>query len=76
MNKRNSILILLSFIFSIAAFTTCTINYGFTGAVPMVGVKTFSVAYFQNRARLINPNLSQQKIDLLAEDRCNFLLYG
>ena len=33
----------------------------------MVGVKTFSVSYFQNRARLVNPNLSQQFTDGLQE---------
>lgn len=33
----------------------------------MVGVKTFSVDYFPNRARLVNPNLSQQLTDGLQE---------
>lgn len=33
----------------------------------MVGVKTFSVDYFPNRARLVNPNLSQQFTDGLQE---------
>lgn len=33
----------------------------------MVGVKTFSVSYFPNRARLVNPNLSQQLTDGLQE---------
>jgi len=64
---RRSILILISLIISATVFTDCKINYGFTGAVPMVGVKTFSVDYFPNRARLVNPNLSQQLTDGLQE---------
>ena len=66
MNKRNSIFILLSVILMTTIFTACKI-YSFSGAVPMVGVKTFSVSYFQNRARLVNPNLSQQFTDGLQE---------
>jgi len=64
---RRSILILISLIISAIIFTDCKIKYGFTGAVPMVGVKTFSVDYFPNRARLVNPNLSQQLTDGLQE---------
>ena len=33
----------------------------------MVGVKTFSVEYIKNRARLINPNLSQQLTEAIQE---------
>lgn len=33
----------------------------------MVGVKTFSVDYFPNRAKLINPNLSQQFTEALQD---------
>jgi hypothetical protein len=57
--KRSTILILLSVILTSVVFTACKISYSFTGAVPMVGVKTFSVYYFPNRAKLVNPNLSQ-----------------
>jgi hypothetical protein len=64
---RRSILILIALIISATVFTDCKIQYGFTGAVPMVGVKTFSVDYFPNRARLVNPNLSQQFTDGLQE---------
>lgn len=48
-------------------FTACKVSYSFSGAVPMVGVKTFSVDYFPNRAKLVNPNLSQQLTDGLSE---------
>ncbi len=44
----------------VTTFTTgCKINYSFTGANLSPEIKTFSVYYFANRARLINPNLSQ-----------------
>jgi hypothetical protein len=58
MNKKLSIFILI--VLSVVVFTACKVSYSFTGAVPMVGVKTFSVDYFPNRATLVNPNLSQQ----------------
>lgn len=66
MKIRNSIL-LLTVVLAAAIFTACRISYSFTGAVPMVGVKTFSVYYFPNRARLVNPNLSQSFTDGLQE---------
>ena len=66
MKIRNSIL-LLTVVLAATIFTACKISYSFTGAVPMVGVKTFSVYYFPNRARLVNPNLSQSFTDGLQE---------
>lgn len=44
----------------IFAFSKCKVTYSFTGASIAPNVKTFSVYYFPNRARLVNPNLSQQ----------------
>lgn len=38
---------------------SCSINYNFTGSRPLVDEKTFTVYYFPNRAKLINPTLSQ-----------------
>jgi hypothetical protein len=67
MNKRNLIPILLSVIFSIMVFNACKVKYSFTGAIVSANVKTFTVTYFQNRARLVNPNLSQQFTDGLQE---------
>ena len=65
---KNKIIFLLAAIFvSVAAFQACKISYSFTGAVPLVGVKTFSVEYIQNRARLVNPNLSQQLTEAIQE---------
>jgi len=37
----------------------CKINYSFTGANLSPQIKTFTVYYFPNRARLVNPTLSQ-----------------
>jgi len=39
--------------------TACKINYSFTGANLSPDIKTFTVYYFPNRARLVNPTLSQ-----------------
>lgn len=59
--------IVLLVILSAAVLTACKISYSFTGASIAANVKTFSVYYFPNRARLVNPNLSQQFTDGLQE---------
>jgi hypothetical protein len=56
---------LLLFVF--AGLNSCSIKYSFTGANISPLVKTFSVAYFPNRAKLVNPNLSQQLTESLKE---------
>ncbi len=45
----------------------CTMSYSFTGANISPQVKTFTVYYFPNRARLINPTLSQSFTEELRE---------
>ena len=67
MNTRNYLSILLSIFLSILIFNACKVGYSFTGASIAPNVKTFTVSYFPNRARLVNPNLSQQFIDILQE---------
>ena len=67
MNLRSSILILVSVILTVVVFTACKVSYSFTGASISPSVKTFTVTYFPNRARLVNPNLSQQFTDGLQE---------
>jgi hypothetical protein len=67
MTIRRSILILFSVLLISVAFTACKISYSFTGASIAPNVKTFTVSYFPNRARLVNPNLSQQFTDGLQE---------
>lgn len=46
---------------------SCKISYSFTGANISPDVKTFSVYYFPNRARLVNPTLSQSFTEALRE---------
>jgi hypothetical protein len=58
--RRITIHLLLFVTLVALALPACKINYGFTGASIAPNVKTFSVSYFQNRARLVNPNLSQE----------------
>lgn len=58
--------------FMLAAITgsiapSCRINYSFTGANLSPAVKTFTVYYFPNRAKLINPTLSQSFTEKLRE---------
>ena len=58
--KKSTTRIFLSFILLSLVFTARKITYSFTGASIAANVKTFSVYYFPNRAKLVNPNLSQQ----------------
>ena len=46
---------------------SCKVSYSFTGANLSPEVKTFTVYYFPNRARLINPTLSQSFTEQLRE---------
>lgn len=57
--KRTTIFILLFVVLTSMVFTACKITYSFTGASIAPNVRTFMVDYFPNRARLVNPNLSQ-----------------
>jgi hypothetical protein len=59
----------LLFVFVAAVvFYGCSVSYKFTGA-STAGLKTFSVVYFQNRAPLVQPGLSQNLTDALI-DKC------
>jgi len=60
MKRRSKIPILLTVILTAIVFTSCKISYSFTGASIAPNVKTFMVDFFPNRAKLVNPNLSQQ----------------
>lgn len=46
---------------------SCKVSYSFTGANISADVKTFSVYYFPNRARLVNPTLSTDFTEELKE---------
>lgn len=50
----------LLFFVAVIFISGCKINYSFTGVNLSPEVKTYTVYYFPNRARLVNPNLSQQ----------------
>jgi len=53
----------------LALFSGCSVKYSFSGASISAGVKTFSVQYFQNRAPLVQPGLSQYLTTQLI-DKC------
>ncbi len=42
-----------------AVLNSCSIKYSFSGTNLSPDIKTYSVYYFNNRARLVNPTLSQ-----------------
>lgn len=65
--RRSSIHVLLFLGLLSVVFAACKISYSFTGASIAPNVKTFSVSYFPNRAKLVNPNMSQQFTDGLQE---------
>jgi hypothetical protein len=56
--NRNLLFLLPATIVITVVFYACTISYSFTGTNIPADVKTFSVFYFPNRAKLINPTLS------------------
>lgn len=64
----NRIIILL-IISGSAIIAGCKISYSFSGASISPAVKTFSVQYFQNRASLVQPGLSQLITNTLI-DKC------
>lgn len=49
--------------------SSCKISYSFSGASISPGVKTMSIQYFQNRASLVQPELSQNLTEALI-DKC------
>lgn len=63
----NGVLIIL-FAGMIALLQACKVSYSFTGA-STTGLGTVSVQYFQNRASLVQPGLSQNLTDALI-DKC------
>lgn len=68
LNKRRlaSILVLVAMLM-VPLFQACKISYTFSGASISPDVKTFTVYYIPNRARLVNPNLSQQLTEALQD---------
>jgi hypothetical protein len=60
--------IVIVLITALTILTGCKVTYSFTGA-STVGLNTVSVEYFQNRASLVQPGLSQFITDALI-DKC------
>ncbi len=54
---------------AVIAITGCSVSYSFSGASISPQVKTISIQYFQNRASLVQPGLSQSLTDALI-DKC------
>lgn len=59
----------LIFIVAAVLLHSCKITYSMSGASISPQVKTLSVQYFQNRASLVQPGLSQKLTDALI-DKC------
>ena len=57
LKKTYLLIILVAIIGNIAP--SCSMRYSFTGANLSAEVKTFTVYYFPNRAKLVNPTVSQ-----------------
>lgn len=57
----------LILILIVSILPSCKVSYTFTGASIAADVKTFSVYYFPNRARLVNPTLSTDFTEKLKE---------
>lgn len=64
MNWIKSLLIIIAIGLT---FTACKVSYSLTGGTLSQNVLTFSVQYFQNRAPLVNPNLSNKFTEDLKE---------
>jgi len=54
---------------AVFALSACKVSYTFSGASISPQVKTISIQYFQNRASLVQPGLSQFLTDALI-DKC------
>jgi hypothetical protein len=68
LKSRFLLLILVPvFILLPGIFQACKVSYSFTGANISADVKTFSVYYFPNRAKLVNPTLSTDLTEKLKE---------
>ncbi len=64
---RKSLYLFLTALIITGSFYSCKVGYSFTGANISPAVRTFSVYYFPNRARLVNPTLSQSFTEALRE---------
>ncbi len=68
-HKRKYRNILFYLLIALPLLQGCKISYSFSGASISPDVKTISVQYFQNRASLVQPGLSQNLTNALI-DKC------
>lgn len=67
-NQRLSLLVVLSFLaFVVVIFTACKVSYKFNDASIDPRYKTVKINYVVNRARYINPQLSQKFTDKIQQ---------
>jgi hypothetical protein len=52
---------------TVVVFYSCKVSYSFTGASVSPDVKTYSIYNFPNRARLVNPTLSDYIVEQLRD---------
>jgi hypothetical protein len=57
--KKRVLYLVLVVLLAVSVAPSCKISYSFTGANLSADIKTFTVYYFPNRAKLVNPTLSQ-----------------
>lgn len=65
----NKWLFVFLFITVALIFNSCSVKYSFSGASISDDTKTVSISYFQNRAPIVQPGLSQYVTDALI-DKC------
>lgn len=65
--QRNHFGIIVILIPVLLLFEGCTVKYSLTGASISPEIKSASIQYFQNRASIVNPTLSQDLTDALRE---------
>jgi len=68
-SRAGQCLLVIWFAASIFLLDGCKVSYSFSGASISPDVKTVSIQYFQNRANLVQPGLSQYLTDALI-DKC------
>jgi len=75
LNRKNNVIFrmcrpfMILSVLAVVLFTGCKISYSFSGASISPQAKTVSIQYFQNRAPLVQPGLSQTITDALI-DKC------
>ncbi|TKG92444.1 hypothetical protein EYV94_19590 [Puteibacter caeruleilacunae] len=68
LNMTKNKIVTCTLMLCLTMLSACKINYTFTGAsINYETTKTFSVADFPNRARMVNPNLSPEFVEALKD---------